>query len=215
MDYRYLDMETYKRKDHFAYFSSMAYPYAGLTVNVDITELLAVIKGQNLPFFLTICYCVSKAANKVTEFRQRILDNKIIEFAHCQTSHTVALEDGTYCYCTLDDDRAFADYISYAQKAQEAAKQANTIEEEEADIYDKFFISTLPWVSYTALVQPVPAPADSNPRITWGKYFTQGERVLLPVSVLCNHALVDGIHIADFYEKLEEQIRLLTNRQEK
>ena len=214
MDYRYLDMETYKRKDHFAYFSSMAYPYVGLTVNVDITELLTEIKGRNLPFFLTICYCVSKAANKVTEFRQRILNNKIIEFAHCQTSHTVALEDGTYCYCALDDNRPFEEYIPYAQKAQEAAKQTNTIEEEEADIYDKFFISTLPWVSYTALVQPVPAPADSNPRITWGKYFTQGERVLLPVSVLCNHALVDGIHIADFYEKLDEQIRLLIKRQE-
>ena len=215
MDYRYLDMETYKRKDHFAYFSSMAYPYVGLTVNVDITELLTEKKGRNLPFFLTICYCVSKAANEVTEFRQRILDNKIIEFAHCQTSHTVALEDGTYCYCTLDDNRPFDEYIPYAQKAQEAARQANTIEEEDADIYDKFFISTLPWVSYTALVQPVPAPADSNPRITWGKYFIQGERVLLPVSVLCNHALVDGIHITDFYEKLDEQIRLLTNKQEK
>lgn len=31
------------------------------------------------------------------------------------------------------------------------------------------------------MVQPVPVPADSNPRITWGKYFQQGGRMLLPV----------------------------------
>lgn len=206
MNYWYLDMETYKRKDHFVHFNSMAYPYVGLTVNVDITELLTVIKGQKLPFFLTVCYCVSRAANKVTEFRQRILDNQIIEFDHCKTSHTVALLDGTYCYCTLEDDRSFEDYIPYAQRKQEAAKEENTIKEEAEDIYDKFFISSVPWISFTALVQPVPAPADSNPRITWGRYFAQGERIMLPVSVLCNHALVDGIHIAKFYENLNEQI---------
>ena len=82
----------------------------------------------------------------------------------------------------------------------------NTIDEEEDEVYDKLFISTLPWVSYTSLIQPVPIPADSTPRITWGKYFAQGNRILLPVSVLCHHALVDGIHIANFYKQLDEQI---------
>ncbi|MCI8301410.1 MAG: chloramphenicol acetyltransferase, partial [Oscillospiraceae bacterium] len=62
------------------------------------------------------------------------------------------------------------------------------------------------WLSYTALIQPVPSPADSNPRITFGKYFTQGDRVLLPVSLLCNHALVDGLHIAAFYQNMEREI---------
>ena len=61
--------------------------------------------------------------------------------------------------------------------------------------------------SYTALVQPVPSPADSNPRISWGKYFTQEGRTLLPVSVLCHHALVDGIHLSAFYQNLDEEIK--------
>lgn len=210
MGYRYLEMETYKRKEHFSYFNSLAYPYVGLTVNVDITELKKKITAEQLPFFLTLCYCVSKAANAVPEFRQRIIDNRIAEFDHCCTSHTVAMEDGTYCYCTLDDGRDFSDYIPYAMWKQEEAKQVNTIAEEETDTYDKFFISTLPWISYTALVQPVPVPADSNPRITWGKYFIQGENVLLPVSVLCHHGLVDGVHLSAFYENLDKQITFLS-----
>ena len=102
----------------------------------------------------------------------------------------------------------FSEYLSYAAERQEAAKMEGTIEETEEDAYDKFFISTVPWISYTSLIQPTPVPADSNPRITWGKYFLQGERALLPVSVLC-HALVDGRHIADFSQSLDKEIACL------
>lgn len=58
-------------------------------------------------------------------------------------------------------------------------------------------------------MQPVPAPADSNPRITWGRFYAEGEKTLLPVSVLCNHALVDGVHIAAFYRRLEAEMAAL------
>lgn len=206
MNYKYLDMEVYKRKNHFEYFKGLAYPYVGLTVNVDITNLLKTIEEKNLPFFLSICYCVSRSANRVPEFRQRILDNQIVEYDYCLTSHTVALNDGTYCYCDLDGNRSFEHYISYAVNEQEKAKQRNSIDEETDDILGKIFISTIPWISYTALINPTPVPADSNPRITWGKYLIQNEKVLLPVSVLCHHALVDGLHISKFYDFLSEEI---------
>ena len=204
MDFKYVNMDAYKRKEHFEYFSSLAYPYVGVTVNVDITELLSKIKEKRLPFFLTVCYCVGRAANAVPEFRQRIQNGQIVEYDHCRTSHTVALDDGTYCYCNLESDIGFADYIPYAVREQEKAKEEATIHEE--DNLDMIFISTLPWLSYTSLVQPVPMPADSNPRITWGKYFQQEGKTFLPLSVLCHHALADGLHIARFYEQLDKEI---------
>ncbi len=207
MNYRYIDMGTYKRKSHFEYFSGLAYPYVGVTANVDITVLLPAIKERKLPFFLTVCRCVSQAANQIPEFRQRILDGQIVEYDHCLTSHTVALEDGTYCYCDLDSSRPFEEFIPYAVQAQEAAKKNPSIQESEIETLGKIFVSTLPWLSYTALVNPTPVPADSNPRITWGKYFTQDDKVLLPLSVLCHHALVDGLHISRFYALLEEEFR--------
>ncbi len=208
MNYKYIDMETYKRKSHFEYFNSLAYPYVGVTVNVDITELLKVIKAKNLPFFLTICYCISQSANQIAEFRQRIIDNQIVEYDYCRTSHTVALNDGTFCYCDLNSNCSFEDYISYATQEQERAKHRNSINEGKNEALDKFFISTLPWLSFTALINPTPVPADSNPRITWGKYFMQDNKVLLPVSVLCHHALVDGLHISKFYDLLNKQIEI-------
>ena len=53
----------------------------------------------------------------------------------------------------------------------------------------------------------MPHPADSNPRITWGRYFTREGRTWLPVSVLCNHALMDARQLALFYEALEQELR--------
>lgn len=209
MDYKYVDMDAYKRKAHFEYFNSLAYPYVGVTVNVDITGLKEAVSRKRLPFFLTVCYCVGRAANEVPEFRQRIQEGQIVEFGHCRTSHTVALDDGTYCYCNLESNKPFRDYITYAVREQEKAKEEATIHED--DNLDMIFISTVPWISYTSLIQPVPMPADSNPRITWGKYFRQEGRILLPVSVLCHHALVDGLHIAMFYELLEKEISAVTS----
>ncbi len=206
MAYQWIDLESFPRRKHFAYFSTLAYPYVGTTANVDITDTLRVIKGEKLPFFLTVCYCAARAANSVPELRQRIRDGRIIIFDHCRTSHTVALEDGTYCYCTLDGSLPFDKYLSVGKAAQERARQRRSLEEEAEEPEELLFISTTPWLTYTALVQPVPIPADSNPRITWGKYFTQEGKTLLPVSILCHHALVDGIHIAAFYQALEREL---------
>ena len=81
-------------------------------------------------------------------------------------------------------------------------------DEEDEDAEGMYFISTLPWVRYTSLLQPVAGGDESNPRITWGKYAADpAGRVTLPVSLLAHHALVDGIHIARFYQNLEENLK--------
>ena len=121
MDYKELDMSAYARRAHFDYFRSLGYPYVGVTVNVDITDLVRKAKEEELPFFLSLCYCVAQAANAVPEFRQRIHGDGIIQYEWCQTSHTVALEDGTYCYCTLESDMSFRDYLPRAREAMNSS----------------------------------------------------------------------------------------------
>lgn len=202
-----LDMGHYKRIEHFRYFRSLAYPYVGLTSEVDITEFRRYVKNNHYPFFLSFLWCASQAANAVEEFRQRIAGEGIVQFSFCETSHTVAKEDGTYCYCTLDAQKPFKEYLAYAASEQEKAGLYGGIQETAAEALPLIFVSTVPWISYTSLVQPVPMPADSNPRITWGKFYDREGRIVMPVSVLCHHALVDGIHIADFYRLIDEKMR--------
>lgn len=51
MSYCHLNMDEYKKKNHFHYFKSLSYPYVGVSVNVKITGLLAAIKTHQHPFF--------------------------------------------------------------------------------------------------------------------------------------------------------------------
>jgi chloramphenicol O-acetyltransferase type A len=41
----------------------------------------------------------------------------------------------------------------------------------------------------------------------WGKFFQQGDRILLPLGVQGHHALIDGVHIGRFYREIETYLQ--------
>ena len=206
-----IDMATYPRRDHFEHFYGMAYPYVGVTVDVDVTALRTLCREKGYSFYLMVLHAVALAADEVDEFRRRIDDGGIVEYDECPTSHTELKPDGTYAYCTLHHHMPLADYLAKAEAARAAARENGSIEEED-DVQSMYFISTLPWLHYTQLVQPVACGEESNPRITWGKYQPDAAgRMMMPLSVLVHHALADGLHIAKFYEAFDRQVRLLCN----
>ena len=204
-DYIKIDMNTYSRAEHFALFHDCAYPYVGVTVDVDITDFIARVKAKGYPLFMSIMWCAAKAANSIPEFRRRLLDGEIIEFSSCVTNHTVARTDGTFGYCTLDPAMPFEDFLPAALSHQAEIAAGKGLGDME-DVLPQIFISTVTNIAFTAIVQPTPIPADSNPRITWGKYRPINGRQMLPVATLCNHALMDGYHLGLFYEAFEKEI---------
>ena len=190
MEPRTLDLAAYPRRAHFDYFRQMANPYVSVTAPCDITALRRLTQERGLPFFLTVLHCAINAANAVPELRQRIRGNGIVEYDRCLSSHTVALPDGTYCYCTLDCAQPLGAFLPAAQAEVARVKAAP---------------SSLPWLTFSAISLPTPTPADSNPRITFGKFTQEGDRVLLPVNLTANHALVDGLHLAAFFDGMVQR----------
>ena len=87
-----------------------------------------------------------------------------------------------------------------AAQAEVARVKAAPSLDDGADPDELFFVSSLPWLTFSAISLPTPTPADSNPRITFGKFTQEGDRVLLPVNLTANHALVDGLHLAAFFD---------------
>ena len=204
-----IDLDAYPRRNHFNHFCAMAYPYAGVTVDVDVTDLLSLCREKGYSFYLMVLHAVALAADDVPEFRRRIDHGGIVEYDECPTSHIELKPDGTYAYCTLRHHMPLADYLAQAEVARTAAREGGSIEEED-DVQSMYFISTLPWLHYTQLIQPVACGEESNPRITWGKYQANDKgRMMMPLSVLAHHALADGIHIAKFYEAFNQQMKLI------
>lgn len=209
MSFIKIDLDQYDRRQHFEYFSSLQYPYVGITSDVDVSGLARFCKMKNYSFYLTFLHAAALAADGVKELRQRIHNGGIIEYSECPTSHIELLDNNTYCYCTLHHHTALSEYIPYAVKTRNLCRQNGSIDEDD-DSESMYFISTFPWRHYTAMIQPVAGGEESNPRITWGKF--QGDhrgRMQLPVTLLAHHALVDGIHIAMFYQNLEREIQKL------
>lgn len=207
MDYTPIDLRQYPRRQHFEYFKSLQYPYVGVTNPVDVTDLVKYCKAERCSFYLLFLHIAALAADEVRELRQRIHDGGIVEYRECPTSHIELLDDGTYCYCTLRHHMPLQAYLSYAEEARKRSREKGSLEEEE-NPEKLYFISTLPWMQYTALIQPVAGGEESNPRITWGKFqkdFCGREQ--MPVTLLAHHGLVDGMHIAQFYENLDKKIQ--------
>ncbi len=205
MDYTVLDLNTYPRRAHFDYFRSLPYPYVGTTVELDVSDVVSFCGEHRCSFYLVFLHLAALAANGTPEFRRRIRDGGIVEYAQCPTSHTELCEDGSYCYCTLRHDMGLREYLEGTESARQACRNSGITEDE--DVESMLFISTLPDVPYTALIQPVAGGDESNPRITWGQYRRDPRgRCLMPVTVLVHHALADGSHIALFYRNLKEAI---------
>ena len=201
-----IDMTTYPRRAHYDHFRHAPNPHVGVTVDVDVTELVERCRENGWSFYLSFIHAAALAANSVPELRRRIKGEGIVEYESCATSHVELLEDGTYCYCTLRHDPAqsWGDYMAYAVEARQKARAGASIEED-AEVDSYLFITSLPWFHYSTLIQPTSGSDDCNPRISWGRYTPDYRgRLMIPLTLLCHHSLVDGLQIAAFYKALED-----------
>ena len=207
MGVRVVDMSADPRSGQFEYFRRMTFPFAGITAEVDITDFMAARQGR--PFFLSMLYAVTRAANGVPQLRRRIRpDGSIVEYDWCAPSYTAMKPNGVYVYCNVEGDLPYTQFVAQGQRRQREVLERGTLTED-GDVLGYFFVSSLPWLHYSQLQHPAESPDDSNPRIGWGKYVTVNGRTTLPVSLFVNHALADGLHISRFFQNLETELTAL------
>lgn len=200
----YIDMENWNRKDHFNYFKGLDYPQINICANVDITEFYNYIKENSSPFFISFLYAATKTANNIKEFRYRIRGNAVVEHDIVSPSFTVMTLKGVFSFCHGKFIDSFEEFKTENQKIIDLTKNQIIIEDEpEKD--DVLYITSIPWVSFTNITHPIHMhPVDSVPRISWGKFFKENSKIKIPLSVQVHHAVVDGIHIGQYYNNIQE-----------
>lgn len=203
----FIDMNKYARKEQFEHFRSMTDPYAGVTVNVDVTELAAQCQKKGKSFTLAFLHLAALAADDVPELRQRIRGERIAEYTQCPTSHIELLPNGAYCYCTVyHHDMGWQEYFAAAEKAQRDARTAQVATDGD-DVESLYFVSCMPWLHYSDLKEPTDNRDVSNPRIFWGGYEEDWKgRKMMPVTLHAHHSLVDGYHIGQFFLSLNRRL---------
>ncbi|GAK58858.1 chloramphenicol O-acetyltransferase [Candidatus Vecturithrix granuli] len=202
---RYIDLEHWPRRKHFEFFRILDYPHFNLTANVDISTLYSHCKSHQLSLFKTIVYVAATAANAVPEFRQRIRDGQVVEHEVVHPSVTVMSGEDLFSFCHIAYTPNFQDFLANLGQAIERVKNAPTLEESLERADDVLYMTSIPWIAFTGVTHPIHLhPVDSVPRIAWGKFFEEGDTRKMPLSVQAHHALVDGIHVARYFQHFQD-----------
>lgn len=198
-----IDLSTWNRKEHFEHFSAFDDPFFGVTVNVECTRSYQEAKSKDISFFLLILHRIITAAAKVEEFRYRIEGDQVVCYDSLFPEATVARADHTFSFASFEYDPDEMAFIRKAKAEMERLQQTTGLNKEGTFHPNAIHYSAVPWLTFTDMKHPTNMRSgDSVPKISTGKYFKDGERLMLPVSVTCHHGLMDGYHVSKFIEKL-------------
>lgn len=182
----------------------MNHPHFAVTAPMDVTNLLEFLKREKHSVNLGVIFTLSAAANAIPEFRWRIRDNRIVEHLKVNPSFTVPTEVAdVFSFCTVPYDTDAKTFLKQAAAVRELMRTSPNLEDEEGRD-DYLFLSALPWIRFTGIQHAMQYhPGDSVPRISWGKFYQEGGKTMMPLAVQVHHALVDGRHVGLFYEQVE------------
>jgi len=201
-----IDIENWKRKEQFNFFYRADYPQYNICMNIDATNFLAFVKNNKLSFYYSMIYAVTRIANEMDDFRYRIRDGKVFlhDTVHPSFTDLNETEEDPFKLVTVDYKD---DLLEFIQQAKEiSVNQHQFIDFSVLEGRDDFlYITCIPWISFTHVSHTFSLNRnDSVPRISWGKYFREGEKVMLPFSVQVHHALIDGYMVGKYVEKLQK-----------
>lgn len=201
---RTIDMQTYPRREHFNVFSPFDHPHFNMCANVDLTTFIPAAKRHGFSFTVALVYVLTRAANAIPEFRQRIREGKVIEHEIVHPSGTILVDEDRFSFCTFTYHEDFSEFAPQAAEMIAQVKQNLTLKDEPGRD-DLLFMTAIPWVSFTSFMHPLHLdPPDSVPRFAWGKFFEDGEHLKMPLSVQGHHALMDGIHVGRYYAQVQD-----------
>lgn len=203
-----IDIENWKRKEHFNFFSKMASPFFGVVAEVDCTVCYNNSKKRGESFFASYLHKSMIAVNSVEELRYRIIGEAVVEFDVIHAGSTIAREDGTFGFAYIPYNDNFTSFNVALQEEIEAVKNSKGLRLSNDDLnVDLIRHSTFPWHSFSGLLHPTNFDStDSIPKITFGKFSIRDGRMKLPVSIEAHHGLADGLHLSLYLEEFQRQL---------
>ena len=204
--YREIDIDAWERKAAFGFFRDYKDPFFNITANLDVSRLYAFCKSETVPFSIAALYLSLTTANDIREFRLRMIGEKVVEFDRVEATQTILNPDNTFSFCYFPWRDNLKEFIESGKESRAKYAELRTFEVE-AGRLDLIYYSVIPWVSFTGFKH---ASSGDNkqtvPRIVFGKMFEQNGTRQMPFSVETHHALMDGFHVGQYFNKLQGRI---------
>ncbi len=202
-----IDLDTWERTSHYSFFKRMDYLHYNICVNIDVTRFLDAVKAGNLSFYYAMIFAAAYAANNVPEFRYRIRGEQVVLHDAVHPSFTdMSKGSDLFKMVTIDMTDSIETFVIRAKEKSEEQKDY-FIAEDFAGRDDLIYITCIPWASFTSLSHTISFNKDDLvPRIAWGRYYTEGDKVLLPFLLQAHHSFVDGIHMGRYIDSLQDYL---------
>ena len=204
---RYIHIETWDRREYFATYLGRDFPYINIGANIDITNLVTFCKKNDLSSYLTLIHTAHSTAGNIENFRYRIKDSLPIICDTMGLTFTYIPEGSElFINVTVVYDSDLGAFLDTARE-QIARQGSDPGFAAHGGRFDLIYYSAIPWIQYTHLIRTIGTlGVDSSPKISWGKYFEQDGRTLVPFSVQVHHGLVDGFHVGKYYEEIQRAL---------
>lgn len=207
--YKDYDIDNWNRKNVFDFFITYDDPFFGITSTIDITNLYKFCKAKDHSLNLAILYFSTYTANALPNFRLRLLNGKVVLFDHIDCGTTVLHSDETFSFCFIDFKPTFSEFEWLGKELINKQLKEKKLDPK-SELLNVIHYSTIPWTSFSSIKHAKKMGiSDSIPKITFGKYFKNGEKLILPLSIEVNHALMDGIHVGQFLTQFQDTINNL------
>ncbi|MDX1429408.1 MAG: chloramphenicol acetyltransferase [Rhodothermales bacterium] len=204
---RYLDIASWPREQHYRLFREYERPFFTICANVDVTTLKEAADKSERSFFIACLHVSTWAANDVEEFRYRLREDGVWVHDVIHPGSTVLMPDDTFGFAYFELISDFDRFHEAATREVEAVRSGRDAMDPRDDRDDLVHYSVIPWVTFTSFQHARRfLELDSTPKIVFGRYFRDGDRLKMPVSVEVHHALVDGLHVGAYYSRLQKLI---------
>ncbi|WP_139856778.1 chloramphenicol acetyltransferase [Aequorivita sinensis] len=199
-----IDIENWNRKEHFHFFSKFSEPFFGVTVNVECSTAYSKAKEKQVSFFLYYLYRALKSANKIDNFKYRIIDNKAYEFDVVNASPTINRPNGTFGFAYMDYAKNEDEFYQKAMEEIEKVQNTNSLLPAVSG-ENVIHFSAIPWIDFTSISHARSfSHPDSCPKISFGKMTETNKKKSMPISIHGHHALMDGFHVGQFIDEFQK-----------
>lgn len=204
MKYQKLNLTTWARIKQYEFFKKYENPFFNICSTLDVTELVNKVKQNHGSFNTSILFASIYAANQIQEFKYRLKDDGVIICDSIYAGSTILNQDNTFSFCYFDYYSDFSAFNQNAQKQINLSKLGNHEFDGRNNDINIIHYSVIPWISFTSFSHPRNyGTNDSIPKIVFGKYYGENDRIKIPISIEVHHALMDGFHIGQYLEQLQ------------
>lgn len=205
-----IDIDNWERKERFNHFMNCVPCDYNITSNIDITALLSKVKSQGIKLYPTLIYILMTTVNQIKEMRLGYNDNNQLGYYEiCHPSYTICnSEEGSFSSIWTNANDSFANFYSDYLNDIDKYSNSNAYTPKNNQPKNVFYVSSLPKVAFTSFDLNLHNNSSQNlsPIFTWGKYFKQGKKILIPLACHLHHAACDGYHASLIYTYAQKMV---------